>query len=29
VLVCVARGEFKRTPVPDVLRQKIAPYVAG
>lgn len=27
VLVCVRRGEFTPTPVPDALREKIAPYV--
>ena len=27
VLVCVRRGEFKRIPVPDVVREKLAPYV--
>jgi YbgC/YbaW family acyl-CoA thioester hydrolase len=27
VLVTVRRGEFRPTPVPDLLRQKLAPYV--
>ena len=27
VLVAVKRGEFKPTPVPDVVREKLAPYV--
>ncbi|HEX7149985.1 MAG TPA: thioesterase family protein [Thermoanaerobaculia bacterium] len=27
VLVAVKRGEFKRVPVPDAVREKIAPYV--
>ncbi len=27
VLVTVKRGEFKPTPVPDALREKLAPYV--
>jgi YbgC/YbaW family acyl-CoA thioester hydrolase len=27
VLVTVKRGEFKPTPIPDLLRQKLAPYV--
>lgn len=27
VLVCVKRGEFKPAPVPQVVREKLAPYV--
>jgi YbgC/YbaW family acyl-CoA thioester hydrolase len=27
VLVAVKRGEFRPTPVPDMIRQKLAPYV--
>ena len=27
VLVAVKRGEFKPTPVPDIVREKLAPYV--
>jgi acyl-CoA thioesterase FadM len=27
VLVAVKRGEFKPTPVPDVVRQKLGPYL--
>ena len=29
VLVAVKRGEFKPTAVPDVVREKLAPYVLG
>jgi YbgC/YbaW family acyl-CoA thioester hydrolase len=27
ILVCVRRGEFKPVPVPDAVREKLAPYV--
>jgi acyl-CoA thioesterase FadM len=27
ILVCVRRGEFKAVPVPELVRQKLAPYV--
>ena len=27
ILVCVKKGEFRPSPVPDVLREAVAPYV--
>ena len=27
ILVCVRQGEFKPVPVPDLIREKLAPYV--
>jgi acyl-CoA thioesterase FadM len=27
ILVCVRRGEFRAVPVPDAVREKLAPYL--